>query len=526
MATAQTIDVRMKQVSVSVAERVRTWLRDPWMWLVALVSLATIAMSTSNLAVPLDRDEGAFLAVAQQMLHGSIPYRDVFDHKGPAIYYYLASVLVLTSPLSLLQRILVARVGVVIVDLISGLGIFILGRRWWSREVGLLAALFWFVAVPLYNGDQFFTEPFSVAPAVWALIAVERWPRLRGAFISGLLVALGSMFKQTAILTLPAAAVVSLAATAPGGAWWRPSRQSFLLLGMLIAGAVLPWVIVAAAFALVGGLGPMLQQVVFDSVVHYPADAWSSVVMAIRSSIDAFRVLWLAAALTMFVGVIRWIVYRRISSPGAIALASSIVLMVAPFRTHAYSHYFLQLVPAVALLAAVGFMAVFDRYRSAVTVQGATPSTLGIARSTLLVPALLGTMVLVGMNRPLPTTLWRETYPHLEAQLHVGEWIASYTPPDAHMIILPAEPEYYYLANRTTDSSYVYLLPVNISTALMDQLEAQIASHHYAVIVWQQSGGGGGHEPYYAGLYSTLKANYHVVATYPGQEIYIFEPNG
>lgn len=102
----------------------------------------------------------------------------------------------------------------------------------------------------------------------------------------------------------------------------------------------------------------------------------------------------------------------------------------------------------------------------------------------------------------------------------------TYTPPGAHMNVLPAEPEYYYLANRTTDASYVYLLPVNITPALMHQLQAQIASHHYTVIVWQESGGGNGHEPIFAGLYITLKANYHVVAIYPGPETYIFEPNG
>jgi 4-amino-4-deoxy-L-arabinose transferase-like glycosyltransferase len=525
MAAVQAVEVRTKQVLTTVTDRAKAWVRDPWIWLVALMCLATIALSTNNIAVPLDRDEGAFLAVAQRILHGSVPYRDVFDHKGPAIYYYLAGVLALTSPLSLLQRILVARVGVVIVDLATGLGIFILGRRWWSREVGLLAALFWFVAMPLYNADQFFTEPFAVAPTVWALVAAERWPRLRGAFVAGLLVALGSMFKQTAILALPATAVILLAAAAPASAWWRPTRLSFQMLGMLIAGAVLPWVIIAAAFALVGGLVPMLQQVVLDSLVHYPADPWYTVAALIRSNLDAFRVMWLMAVLTMLVGLVRWIALRRMSSPGAVALVSSIVLTAVPFRVHAYNHYFLQLVPAAALLAAVGFMAVLNIYRSALTVQGATPSTSGTARSTLLVPALLGAMVLVGMNRPLPMTQWTETYPHLEAQLHVGEWIASYAPPDARLLVLPAEPAYYYLANRTSDASYVYLLPVNLTPALMDQLNAQITAHHYSVLVWQQSGGGDGHEPYFAGLYSTVRANYHVIATYHSPEIFIFVPN-
>ncbi|GAC1447295.1 MAG: hypothetical protein PVSMB4_02340 [Ktedonobacterales bacterium] len=527
MAAVQTTVVRRQPVSASpVAERVRTWLRDPWIWFAAVVGVATIALSTGALTFTLDRDEGAFLAIAQRVLHGDVPYRDIFDHKGPGIYYYLAGVLALTGPLTLLQRVLVARSGAVIVDVITGLGIFVLGRRWWSREVGLLAALFWFLAVPLYNGDQVFTEPFAVAPAVWALIVAEWRPHLRGAFIAGVLLAVGSMFKQTAILALPATAVVALAAAAPSTAWWRPSRRSLTLLGVLSAGATLPWAVVAAAFALVGGLGPMLQQVVLDSLTHYPADAWGLIAATVRSSLDAFRALWFLTALTMLVGVVRWIALRRRPSVGALALAIFLILTAAPFREHAYNHYFLQLVPAAALLSAVGVMATLEVWRLAVAPRGDAGGAPGPAGRALIAPAFLGALMLVSMNRPLPTTLWRETYPNLQAQLRIGDWIASYVPPGTHVLVLPAEPGYYYLANRTTDERYVYVLPVNLRPALMDRLNAQIAMHHFPVLVWQQSGGGDGHEPYYAGLYGTVKANYHVVATYPSPEIYIFMPNG
>lgn len=33
------------------------------------------------------RDSGVFLYIGQQILDGSIPYRDIWDHKGPVIYY-------------------------------------------------------------------------------------------------------------------------------------------------------------------------------------------------------------------------------------------------------------------------------------------------------------------------------------------------------------------------------------------------------------------------------------------------------
>ncbi|MDP4158063.1 MAG: hypothetical protein Q8929_20775, partial [Bacillota bacterium] len=34
-----------------------------------------------------DRDSGAFLHIGQRVIEGAIPYRDIWDHKGPAVFY-------------------------------------------------------------------------------------------------------------------------------------------------------------------------------------------------------------------------------------------------------------------------------------------------------------------------------------------------------------------------------------------------------------------------------------------------------
>jgi hypothetical protein len=524
-----TIEVSgLERAQTTLAERVTIWLRDPWLWFVALVTLFAVALSTTDIFVPLNRDEGAFLAVAQRVLQGQVPYRDVFDQKSPAIYYYLATILALTGPLSPIQRVIAARIGVVLVDLLTGLGIFLLGHRWWSREVGLLAAILWFVAVPIFNGDQFFTEPFATAATVWALYAADRWPSVRGAFVGGLLLALGSMFKQTAILTFPAIALVSLASGAPARAWWRPSRQAVLKLGALILGTALPWLLIVAVWAAVGGLGPLIQQVIVANLVHYPADSLHDVLRDVRKSLDFFRVLWLTAGMAMAVGAVRWVVLRRAPSPGALALTVAFVFTLLPFKSHAYNHYFLQLVPLAALLSAVLLVGTLDAARTANRARGRATDASSDASSqarALLAPALLGAIVLIGLNRPLPPVQWRATYPSLKGQMKVADWINAHTPASGQLFVFPAEPEYYYLANRTTTAPYVYVLPINNTSALLNEVSAQILAHYYPVVVWQQSGGQDGNEPYYAGLLSALRTNYHVIASYPDPEIWIFVPN-
>lgn len=50
------------------------------------VALITAVFLPIINAIP-GRDSGAFIYIAQQVLDGATPYRDVWDHKGPAIFY-------------------------------------------------------------------------------------------------------------------------------------------------------------------------------------------------------------------------------------------------------------------------------------------------------------------------------------------------------------------------------------------------------------------------------------------------------
>ncbi len=58
--------------------------------------IALFPGNPSNLRLP-SRDSGVFLYVAWRMLNGDIPYRDVWDHKPPLIYFVDALGLLFTS---------------------------------------------------------------------------------------------------------------------------------------------------------------------------------------------------------------------------------------------------------------------------------------------------------------------------------------------------------------------------------------------------------------------------------------------
>jgi len=518
---------------VALAASERSWrrrVRDPRLWAVAAGCVIIALVSMAGIARPLDRDEGAFLVIAGHILHGRIPYRDVFDQKAPGVYYLLAALLALTSHLSAIQQVLAARAVFAATNLLTAGGLLLLGRRWWRVEVGALAALLWLLAVPIYGGDQLFTEPVAVACTVWAVVVAAGGASPRRAFGAGLLLALGTIFKQTTILALPGLALVLATQSAPAAAWWRPTHTRIRTLLTLLAGVLIPWVVVCGLFALAGALGPMLDQVVISNVARYPSDSLAEIAGAMRDAIQAFRALWYVAGVVVAVGAVgawRWLRrgdgQRRAPRLGAATCATIGALGLLPFKSHAYPHYWLQVAPWAALLAALGFAvvvdAVVDAWRASSRQTMLQPA--GVRPGILLAWALVLGIILVTCGRSL---LASARPPDLRQQASVGAWIAGYAPPGARLLVAPAEPEYYYLAENAPADAFVYLLPINLTPALLAQVSADLHAGRYAVVVWDRDSGVGGDAAYFAGLAAlrrTLAARYHLAAEHGTLQVYV-----
>src|SRR3954452_7075662 len=61
---------------------------------IASASLAfAAAILVPELSFPLARDQGVFACVAERMLHGALPYRDVWEIKPPPIYLVYTAIL-------------------------------------------------------------------------------------------------------------------------------------------------------------------------------------------------------------------------------------------------------------------------------------------------------------------------------------------------------------------------------------------------------------------------------------------------
>ncbi|MGB8984137.1 MAG: glycosyltransferase family 39 protein, partial [Anaerolineales bacterium] len=159
--------------------------------------IALFPNNPGNMTVP-SRDSGVFLYVAWRLLSGDVPFRDVWDHKPPLIYFVDALGLTLT-PGSLW--------GVWFLQIIFIFFTLFLIYKLLDREYGILAALAGTLALTsglfrvLARGNV--TEEYALvfqALAFWLFPGA--WKRdfpLRASFWIGLCGGLAFNFKQTTI---------------------------------------------------------------------------------------------------------------------------------------------------------------------------------------------------------------------------------------------------------------------------------------------------------------------------------------
>ncbi len=485
------------------------WL-NPWVWGIAAAVIGMIVLSGLLVGMPLDRDEGAFLVISQGILHGRLPYRDYFDHKSPGIYYLLAALLALVGRLKPSEQALFLREVVVAVNALTGIGLFVVGRRWWRFEVGVLAGFLWLAALPLYAGNQFFTETFMAAAVVWAAALAQRVPRVQGAsdavanrpisdgwsaLSAGALLALATLFKQTAIVEAPALLLLIALSS-------RTARSAMRNLAVFAAAAIAPWLVVLALFARAGGLQPLLADVIVANFTSYPAWPAAKLLYNALYWFDQFPFVWGVAALFVVIVCVRSARARRWPSLGFVASAGFALLGFLPCLNRIYLHYFLQPLPWVALLAAAGITSAIAR---------AFPTPWPLARATdlraWLLPVAIASMVTLTVARGDIIFTSNEEQ-GTARQASVGAWIERQTPTNARVLIGPAQPEYYFLAQRTPPAHYVYLQTINQSDYAQAVIDLDAQKFDY--VVWDSNMGGPHTE--YAAIYAAISAHYQPIA--------------
>jgi 4-amino-4-deoxy-L-arabinose transferase-like glycosyltransferase len=169
--------------------------------LLFLILLMQVFLRIPFLQEPLEGDEAVYAYIADGLSLGEVPYKDVFDHKPPAIYFAFALILKLLG-----RSILGVRLASLIFGLLTTLVLFAVGLYLLGPKGGLAAAFLYglFSGGPYIEGSNSNTETFMILFILLGLLfflmgAREEKRRSWFYFLAGISSGLAFMFKQVAL---------------------------------------------------------------------------------------------------------------------------------------------------------------------------------------------------------------------------------------------------------------------------------------------------------------------------------------
>ena len=425
---------------------------------VVLAVMAVVAAVRWRLAgIPLERDEGEYAYVGQLILRGLPPYAFAYNMKFGLLVLNAATTFVVFLLGRTLLGGLAGAVGATTFALLSL-------DRW---IMGVFAHATHFVLLPTLAG-------FLV------LVRAIETRRARRLVIAGGLLGLAVLMKQAAIFFIPLAfGLLRWHERDQLRGRWRPV---LVRSGLLATGMVIPLAIIVTAFVAQGVFGTFwfwTFQYATEYVVQVPlaevggrlADAWQDITQATRP-------IWVAGVvglLGLWLG--RWPSAVRMFLTGL--LVASCLAVCAGF--HFRQHYFILLLPVVALLVGVG-VASIERVLRRV-------ASSGTARAL----ALLGFVGLVGsyavqeqgyLLSMTAQDLIRSRYgtnPFLEA-VDIARYLREHTTTDDRIAVLGSEPEIFFYANRRSASGHIYtyalMEPQRYAARMQDEMIREVEAVH------------------------------------------------
>ena len=346
------------------------------LWDKILIALGVLIalLPASPLNMPLTyRDSGVFLYMGWRILHGEIPYRDLWDHKPPVIFYVDALGLALANG---------SRWGVWLIELCSLFIAAYLGFKLVKRAFGASPAVvslyLWLASlVFVIEGGNLTTEyalPLQFA-CLWLACGLDEPTRRswRGYAI-GLLCGVIFFTKQNAVGVGIAITLYLVASRLRSGQVSRLIRELLTLL----AGALTVSIVVVIYFAANDALPRFWSAAFLYNFAYSSGGLLAGIKSLVLSPFPLLQTGMLQFAIVGYgIALIGWLSgtalvrdHRPLLSIGLIGLPIEFLLIGLSGRS--YAHYTMTLLPILSVFAGLTFWVITDHL-----------SRVGIRRSAI-----------------------------------------------------------------------------------------------------------------------------------------------
>jgi asparagine N-glycosylation enzyme membrane subunit Stt3 len=352
--------------------------------------------------------------------------------------------------------------GLLLLNAATIIVLFSLGRRLYDDLTGVVAGASFAILSLSQSVQGIFAnaEHFVILPAVGGMLLLLRAiesDRPRLLFWSGLLLGLGFLMKQHGAAFIAFAVVYLLYyELRQRPVLWRRLGSRYTLLSIGAAG---PFGLTFLVLLLAG----VFQTFWFwtfvyarEYVTQVPFSmGLNNLKRQISEIVGSSLLLWIFAG----IGLTALVWDRKARGRGMFVASFSIFsfLSICPglyFRPH----YFVLVLPAIALLAGIGVRSVGRLLKSnSLTVKRGVPILLGVIALSDSVYRQRVFLLELSPSMVSKTTYPREPFPE---SLEIARYIKEQTSRNDRIAVIGSEPQIYFYSGRRSASGYIYMYPL------------------------------------------------------------------
>ncbi len=407
------------------------------------------------------RDGGIFLYIGSLILKGKIPYLDVWENKGPLVFYINALGLAFSNG---------SRWGVWLLEFLFIFVAAWIGYLTLKRTMGLIPALIgtfvWVIAAGNVLQGGNFSEEYSLLFSFMALFAFLKSLEKPGSKLFPLLIGVSLGLN---ILLRPNNISIQLAAMAAYFLIAVFSREWRLLLQRIIfaaAGAVLILIPVVVYFTLHGALTEMINVVLIFNFQYSGGKDFSGFLGGLINASNSIGMFFVVVAAAGYLLALGSLVKREAleTTTGSFLLVLLIGWPLEAFLStlsgRNYEHYFIGWAPYVGMFVAYAVFLVLNRFS-----QGIEKYALAIL--LILVFITVGSRITAWRDYGRTVAgLFSPSKTELEYVDPVAVYIRENTSPQDKVFIWGFRPVINFVSGREAPVSYLPYPLAHVKSAL------------------------------------------------------------
>lgn len=326
------------------------------MILLAIILVGAFALRMFFLSEPFERDEGWYGTIAQEILHGGIPYRDAIDQKPPGVFYLYALGMAIFGKTTEAIRVYTAVYA----------SFTLLTVYWLAKKIAGVSAGLWagavcaiFSSAPLLQASSSNSEVFLVLPLMLSACMLVAGKERQ----SHLLLAASGFFAGVAMLIKTVALPYCLV-LAGGALFHAKGRTNLKTAGKNLLIFSLPAVVLALLTMLYFYINGAFAEFIHWNItapLKYSKGGTGVGGPPLQAVLKNLKYeLIFPALLSIPAAALLLLRHKDLPSVlGALLLPASAVAVLMPGMN--FPHYFIQLIPFMSVLAGISLAAVFTK---------------------------------------------------------------------------------------------------------------------------------------------------------------------